>query len=126
MPGEINGVKVPFIPITPGEELKQNRTVSSGDQFRAIFQQELDRLKFSNHAVQRLETRNIDLSEAEIQKLNHAVEKAEAKGCRDSLIMMNNTAFIVNIPNRTVITAVPVDAESENIFTNIDSVVFAF
>jgi len=124
MPGEINGIRVPFIPITPGEETKQNKVTAGGDQFKTIFKEELERLKFSNHATQRLGTRNIDLSEIEIQKLKIAVEKAEAKGCKDSLIMLNNTAFIVNIPNRTVVTAMPV--EPDNIFTNIDSVVFAF
>lgn len=58
-------------------------------------------------------------------KINTAVEKAEQKGAKDSLVMMNSTAFIVNIPNRTIITALPVESGNENVFTNIDSVVFA-
>ena len=75
--------------------------------------------------MKRLETRNIQLSENEINKIQDAVEKAESKGSKDSLVMMNDTAFIVNIPNRTVVTALPVGESNENVFTNIDSVVFA-
>jgi flagellar operon protein len=58
-------------------------------------------------------------------KINTAVGKAESKGSKDSLVMMNSTAFIVNIPNKTVITAMPIGDSNENVFTNIDSVVFA-
>ncbi len=60
-----------------------------------------------------------------MDKINDAVQKAEAKGSKDSLVMMNNTAFLVNIPNKTVITAMSLANASENVFTNIDSVVFA-
>ena len=67
----------------------------------------------------------MNLTETDMNKLQEAVNKAEAKGAKDSLIMMKETAFIVNIPNRTVITALDVNKSSENVFTNIDSVVFA-
>ena len=60
-----------------------------------------------------------------MNRLQEAVNKAEQKGAKDSLVMMNNKAFIVNIPNKTVITALDVEKSEENIFTNIDSVVFA-
>ena len=84
-----------------------------------------NKVKFSNHAMKRLETRQIQLSDSEISKIQDAVDKAGLKGAKDSLVMMNNTAFIVNIPNRTVVTALPVGESNDNIFTNIDSVVFA-
>jgi flagellar operon protein len=60
-----------------------------------------------------------------MSKINTAVERAELKGSKDSLVMMNSTAFIVNIPNKTVITAMSIADSKENVFTNIDSVVFA-
>lgn len=121
---EINGISVPFIPIDQksGKEIPNN---SSAENFESIFQQELTKVKFSNHAMKRLEERNINLSNSEMLKINTAVERAELKGSKDSLVMMNSTAFIVNIPNKTVITALPVDGYNENVFTNIDSVVFA-
>jgi len=121
---EINGISVPFVPI--GEYNGNNpRIKSPGDSFESIFQKELEKVKFSSHALKRLEERNIELSDSEMSKINTAVERAELKGSKDSLVMMNQTAFIVNIPNRTVITAMSIADSSENVFTNIDSVVFA-
>ncbi len=122
---EINGISVPFIPITQNEDFGKVKAQSSTDSFSSIFQDELDKVKFSNHALKRLENRNIQLSNNEINKIQDAVQKAESKGSKDSLVMMNDTAYIVNIPNRTVVTALPVGESSDNIFTNIDSVVFA-
>ena len=122
---EVNGISVPFIPITQNSDLGNVKAKSSTDSFSSIFQEELDKVKFSNHALKRLENRNIQLSSNEINKIQDAVQKAESKGSKDSLVMMNDTAFIVNIPNRTVVTALPVGESNENVFTNIDSVVFA-
>lgn len=123
---EINGVSVPFIPIVGNEELSQRRVGrESANQFDAIFKEELEKVKFSNHALKRLESRNIQLSENELTKIQDAVQKAEAKGSKDSLVLMDKTAFIVNIPNKTVVTAIEVQNSTENVFTNIDSVVFA-
>lgn len=123
---EINGISVPFIPIVKNDTLSRvSSTPDSSVSFDSIFQQELEKVKFSNHALKRLESRNITLGTEEINKINSAVEKAESKGSKDSLVMMQDTAFIINIPNRTVITALPVGESNENVFTNIDSVVFA-
>ncbi len=122
---EVNGISVPFIPITQNDDFGNVKAKNNVDSFSSIFQDELDKVKFSNHALKRLENRNIQLSDNEINKIQDAVQKAESKGSKDSLVMMNDTAFIVNIPNRTVVTALPVGDSNENIFTNIDSVVFA-
>lgn len=122
---EINGISVPFVPI--GDYNGNNpRIKSPGDSFESIFQKELEKVKFSSHALKRLEERNIELSDDEMFKINTAVDRAELKGSKDSLVMMNSTAFIVNIPNKTVITAMSIADSKENVFTNIDSVVFAF
>lgn len=80
-------------------------------------------LRFSKHAHERLERRQIALSEADVLRLTAAVDKAATKGARDSLIMLGRTAFIVNIPRRTVVTAVDEASTRENVFTNIDSAV---
>lgn len=123
---EINGISVPFIPIVGNDELIQKRVGrESTNQFDAIFKEELEKVKFSNHALKRLESRNIQLGENELSKIQDAIEKAEAKGSKDSLVLMDKTAFIINIPNRTVVTAIEVANSNENVFTNIDSVVFA-
>jgi len=122
---EINGIRVPFIPITNGEENLRSKAVKETPGFDVIFREELDKIKFSNHALKRLETRNIQLSSEDVSKIQTAVEKAELKGSKDSLVMMNDTVFIVNIPNRTVVTAMPLGSNEENVFTNIDSFVLA-
>jgi flagellar operon protein len=121
---EINGVRVPFIPIVQNDEIVKSRGKGRDlSNFDTIFQEELEKVKFSSHAAKRLESRNIQLSEADLGKLQNAVEKAEAKGSKDSLVLMDKTAFIVNVPNKTVITAMAIDEQSDNVFTNIDSVV---
>lgn len=120
---EINGVKVPFIPIVQTDEIQKNRIKTGPSGFDSIFKEELEKIKFSSHAAKRLEARNIQLSETEISKLQDAVERAEMKGAKDSLVMMDKTAFIVNVPNKTVVTAMQL-GDNDNIFTNIDSVVF--
>ena len=122
---ELNGISVPFIPITQNENFNSVNIRDNADNFSNIFQEELNKVKFSNHALKRLESRQIKLSNNVVNKIQDAVQKAELKGSKDSLVMMNNTAFIVNVPNRTVVTALPVEESNENIFTNIDSVVFA-
>jgi len=122
---EVNGINVPFIPIGDFDSSAAGNLEQTGDSFASIFNKELDKIKFSYHALKRLEERQIHLNDDEMQKINTAVDKAESKGAKDSLVMMNSTAFIVNVPNRTVVTAMPIGEGTENVFTNIDSVVFA-
>jgi flagellar operon protein len=78
-------------------------------------------LKFSAHAQQRLQSRNINLSQDDLAKMNAMADKAAAKGAKQSLFMMRDTAMVVSITNRTVITAVDQQSMKENVFTNIDS-----
>ena len=78
-------------------------------------------VKFSGHAQTRLASRRIALSGDDVARLGHAMTQAAAKGAKDSLMLMDKTAFVVSVANRTVITAVAQDALKENIFTNIDS-----
>ncbi|RMD48031.1 MAG: flagellar protein [Ignavibacteria bacterium] len=119
----INGVTVPFVPIVQKDNsLPKFNVGDKGKSFDAFLNEELNNVKFSNHAMKRLEDRNISLNREDLELLNDAVQQAELKGSKDSLIMLNNNAFIVNIPNKTVVTALPV-GEGEDVFTNIDSVV---
>ena len=78
-------------------------------------------IKFSGHAQTRLSSRQITLSDHDIARLGQAMTKAATKGAKDSLVLMDKTAYVVSVANRTVITAVASDALKENIFTNIDS-----
>jgi len=105
------GVPVQIPPATPGtgfRDVLQSTTATGG-------------LKFSAHAMQRLASRNITLTQDDVNRMNAMADKAAAKGAKQSLFMMNDVAMVVSIKNRTVITAVDADSMKENVFTNIDS-----
>ena len=80
-------------------------------------------LKFSKHAAGRLADRNNRLTDEQMERLSDGTQKADAKGIRESLVIVDELAFIVNIPNRTVVTAMDQTQTQENIFTNIDGAV---
>ena len=82
-----------------------------------------EKLKFSKHALERLENRNIQLSAEQLERLNDGAGKAGRKGIKDSLVIVDELAFIVNVPNRTVVTAMDSTETSENVFTNINGAV---
>lgn len=94
--------------------------------FDAVLQESIARnegLKFSKHAEYRLQSRNISLTQLQKDKMKEAVTKAESKGVKDSLVLMDDLAFVVNVKSRTVITAVNSSELKENVFTNIDGAV---
>ncbi len=94
----------------------------------ADFGQALERaqgLRFSNHALQRLHKRQIALNDDGLARLASAVEKAERRGGRESLVLMDDLAFIVNVKDRLVVTALDAASRREGVFTQIDSVVLA-
>lgn len=113
---------------TRGAETRGN---AAGLTFREVLQQssaqkaETGELKFSKHALSRLSDRNITLDTEQLERLQAGADKAGEKGIRDSLVMVDRLAFIVNIPNRTVVTAMDSTATEENIFTNINGAVIA-
>jgi flagellar operon protein len=80
-------------------------------------------LKFSAHASQRLAERKLTLDSATMSKVTDAIDKAEAKGIEDTLVLTNDAALIVNVKNRTVITAMDKQSLTGNVFTNIDGAV---
>ena len=82
-----------------------------------------EKLKFSKHATQRLESRGISLSDEQNIRLQSGVEKASAKGISESLVLVDSLAFIVNVPNKTVVTAMDQTETQSNVFTNIDGAV---
>ena len=82
-------------------------------------------VKFSKHAVNRLNDRNITLSQDQMIRLNQGKREAGEKGIHDSLILVDQLAFIVNVPNNTVVTAMDQTENKSNVFTNIDGAVIA-
>jgi len=82
-------------------------------------------VQFSGHALQRIERRNIDLSDETLARLENGVARAAGKGARESVVFVDGTAFVVGVRNKTVITAVDRDHMRDHVFTNIDSAVIA-
>lgn len=90
--------------------------------FRELLGQQ-QQLKFSHHAEQRLQQRGIELLPDQLERIASAVNQAAAKGAKDSLVLFQDIAMIVNVPNRTVVTAMDGNSMKEHIFTQIDSAV---
>jgi flagellar operon protein len=99
-------------------------TPGSGQNFTDILQN-VQNVKFSNHAQKRLLSRDINLNSGDVNRLSDAIDKAEKRGGKSSLVMVDDLAFIVNIQDRMVVTALDANQRGEGVFTQIDSVVFA-
>ncbi len=93
------------------------------EKSKAPLEQNIPALNFSAHSVDRMTSRGIRLQPGDIKRLEEAVEKASKKGSKDTLLLMGDNAFIVNVKNRTVVTAMDRAMMQENVFTNIDSTI---
>jgi flagellar operon protein len=105
---------------------KTQNILNNGPSFEEVLSQvkkQESGVKFSKHASQRLEERNIVLSQGDLNKITDAIERADGKGIKDALIIMDNKQFVANIKNKTVITASTNEQLREQIFTNIDGAV---
>ena len=117
----------PIIPVGPAKSgAKQRKPEQAGQiQFKELLDNQIvsGGIKFSSHAQQRLAMRNIQLTRDDLDKISSAVNRAAQNGAKDSLVMMNNLAFVVSVKNKTVITAMDDASMKEHVFTNIDSAV---
>lgn len=106
-----------------------NNIPSKGQSFEDILKQKVENnsneVKFSKHAISRLETRNISLTEGQMNRLNEGLKQANEKGIKESLVLVDELAFIVNVKNSTVITAMNQNSDEDKVFTNIDGAVIA-
>jgi flagellar operon protein len=80
-------------------------------------------LIFSKHANMRLQSRNINFNSKHLDRINKGIEEANKKGIRESLIIIDNVALVVNIKNKTVVTAIEKSENDNKVFTNIDGAV---
>ena len=105
------------------QPLRQNRINDFAEVLRKEVQKTGAELRFSAHAQERLRSRSISLTSEDSLRLKGAVDRVAEKGGRESLVLMDNLAFVVSISNRTVITAVDGLNLRDNVFTNIDSAI---
>lgn len=118
-------------PVTTGRPAvpKGPVTTGGGASFREMLETSLrpqessQEVTFSKHAMARVAQRGVEITSADLTRLGEAMGKAEEKGITDSLVLMNDRAFIVNVPNRVVVTVVDGGDTQQNIFTNIDGAV---
>lgn len=112
------------------QKVGTNAKAPAGMSFEEVLQkqqakesQEITQVRFSKHAAGRLSDRNIELTDEQMERLSDGTKKAGEKGIRESLVLVDELAFIVNTKNNMVITAMDQTETDENIFTNIDGAV---
>ena len=112
-------------------DIQQNRDSreTSGEEntsFQKVLEEKLREgsgISFSKHAMERVAERNVDVSAEQLERLNEGVRLAEEKGLKTPLILMDTTAFVVNVPNNKVVTVVNDESLKGSVFTNIDGTV---
>ena len=113
------GATTPAAPATGARQ----PAAPKGASFAEVLKQRTSGVQFSGHALERVQRRGIDTSPQTLARLDGAVQRAAAKGSRDSVVLVDGTAFVVSVANKTVITAVDAQSMREHVFTNIDSAV---
>lgn len=134
MAKNINNLLIPNVTKLPGQQKvdvsnKLPKTEHSSE-FKGLLQ-EIDEqqplhngISLSSHAAKRLQERQIDFDNSEYLKVREAISKLKDKGGKDSLVVTNKAAYIVDVKNNKVVTAVDKSSMNENVFTKIDSTVF--
>jgi flagellar operon protein len=112
---------------TPQAKLGAASASTPQESFRQVLERQIQQsqpVQFSAHAKERMASRQMTLGTEEVGKITDAVDRAADKGSRNTLVIGDQYALIVNVPNRTVITAMNRAGMNENVVTNIDSTVF--
>ena len=112
-------------PLDIAAQQKPRTEPVSGPSFGDVLAEKSAQVQFSGHALQRVRRRGIEVDQGTLARLQAGVERAAGKGARESVVFVDNTAFVVSVRNRTVITAVDRDHMKDHVFTNIDSAVIA-
>lgn len=107
--------------VVQDEPAKKAAKQESEKDFGQVFSQKMEEVQFSKHAARRLETRNIQMSDEVKARLQDATSQAREKGMKESLVLVDDLAFIVNVKNNTVVTAV--NDVVRGVFTNIDGAI---
>jgi flagellar operon protein len=122
-----NPALIPGIGPAKGSTPARAGSTPSGPAFAEVLHRATgpEPLSFSRHALERVQRRGIELDPSTLSRLNEGVGRAAGKGSRDSVVLVDGTAFVVSVGNRTVVTAVGAQHMREHVFTNIDSAVIA-
>ncbi len=121
LPAGVAGAITP----APPASAPRRAPASGGPSFAEVLAKSTQAPQFSRHALERLAQRGIPLSDATVARVADGINRAAGKGSRDSVVFVDNTAYVVSVRNNTVITAVDSGHMREHVFTNIDSAVIA-
>ncbi|UNC91750.1 TIGR02530 family flagellar biosynthesis protein [Candidatus Contubernalis alkaliaceticus] len=117
----------PIYPLSPSKAPgKMEQTKKAGEAFQDIFKENLNKasdIKFSAHAMKRLEERQLGFEKTDISKIKEAVNKARNKGAESSLLLYGDVALVASVKNNTIITALDKQGMKDHVFTGIDSAV---
>ena len=129
----INNILIPNVSKIPSSKKVNidNRVdgQKSGEEFKSLLKEQVDQTKkehgisLSTHAAKRLQERNLTMDSAEFYKIKDAMVKLKAKGSQDSLVITDKAAYIVDVPNNKIVTAIDKESITDNVFTKIDSTV---
>jgi flagellar operon protein len=119
------GAPAPTAPTRPGSGSPSGPAAPSGPSFADVLGEKAGAVQLSGHAKARIERRGIDLEPETLARLQHGVDRAAAKGSRESVVLVDDVAFVVSVKARTVITAVDRASMRDHVFTNIDSAVIS-
>lgn len=135
MSNKLNNILIPNVTRTPQQKQvdKSNLLPKEGQisEFKDLLNSKIEQEKplhgginLSSHAAQRLQERKIDFNGEEYSKVKEAMAKLKEKGGQNSLIISDKAAYIVDVKNNKVVTAVDKENMMSNVFTKIDSTVF--
>ena len=129
MTDRITIIPQPITPLKPHSPIRNREpgSASGTGSFDQLLQNKIEQggVKFSKHAAARMESRGINFNSNQMQRLESALSQVSAKGGKESLVMLDNTALVVSVKNDTVVTVVDQEQSKNNVFTNIDSAVIA-
>ena len=127
--GKINNILIPNVSGLPSSRKVEQSQKGNVDEFKKLLQSEVNHaqaehgISLSTHAAKRLQERNLQMDTSEYFKLKGAMNSLREKGGQDSLVITEKAAYIVDVPNNKIVTAIDKDNMLENVFTKIDSTV---
>lgn len=128
---KLNHLRIPGVSSIPGDqkvdrsnELKKSQVSDFKNLLKDISSKKGQDIKLSGHAQKRLKSRNIEFDSNEYLKIQDALNKLKTKGGKDSLVVTSKAAYVLDVNQGTIVTAVDKESMNENIFTKIDSTIF--
>lgn len=122
----------PRIDLTKKKTVLKNETEiteNNSEEFKNLLQENINKVKeehgiqISLHAAKRLNERDIGIDSEEFYRLKDAISKLKTKGGQESLVVTDKAAYIIDVPNNRIVTAMDKEKLNGSVFTQIDSTI---